>query len=226
MSVSQGLLSFNLIKDTDRSVVTSFSGLPLAIETMRALKVHEAAGRFLRIKQRDSGLYTEAEYVESFVSLLVSGGTCLEDLERLRADAGLKALSFKIPSAESARFFLYAFHDDEALKGRPSSGAFVAEETERLRGLFDIQRALIRNSVGKGSPKIATIDQDAVIVESSKEEAKTTYKGHDGYQPLINYWAEEDLILKDEFRDGNVPAAYDCISCLIESVGMLPESVV
>jgi hypothetical protein len=103
MSVSQGLLSFNLTKDTEKSVVTSFSGLPLAIEMMRALKVHEAAGRFLRIKQRDSGLYTEAEYVESFVSLLVSGGTCLENLERLRADAGLKALSFKTRDRTSFR---------------------------------------------------------------------------------------------------------------------------
>ncbi len=190
------------------------------------MKLHEAIEGSLRVKQRDSGFYTETDYVESFVSLFVSGGTCLDDLERLRADTGLKALSLKIPSPESARFFLYAFHDDERLKGLPASGAFVPCETERLGGLLNVQRKMIRTSTRGKSPKVATIDQDAVIVESSKEEAKTTYKGGGGYQPIVNYWAEEDMILRDEFRDGNVPAGYDCISSLVESICMLPESVI
>jgi hypothetical protein len=225
MSVTQGILPFKLTADKSKSIVTSFSGLPLVVETMRALKLPGAISKYLRIKQRDSGLYTEADYIESFVCLFASGGTYLDDFERLRSDAGLNAMSFKIPSPESSRFFLYAFHDDEAFKGRPLSGAFVPEETEKLKGLFNVQKALIRAQMRGESPVIATIDQDAVVIESNKEEAAATYKGRDGYQPVINYWAEEDLILKDEFRDGNVPAAYDCLSSLIESIGMLPESV-
>jgi len=226
MSVSQGLLPFKLTADTSESIVTSFSGLPLVIETIRALKLHEEINGSLRIKQREAGFYTEADYVESFISLFASGGTCLDDFERLRADAGLKALSVKIPSPEAARFFLYAFHDNEMIKGYPESGAFVPRETERLRGLLKVQNRMIKTSMGNASQKIATIDQDAVIVESSKEEARATYKGYDGYQPIVNYWAEEDMILKDEFRDGNVPAGYDCMSSFAESVGMLPASVI
>ncbi len=225
MSVPQGILPFKLTADKSRSIVTSFSGLPLVIETMRALKLQEAISKFLRIKQRDSGIYTETDYIESFVCLFASGGTCLDDFERLRGDMGLNALSFKIPSPESSRFFLYAFHDEEALKGHPASGAFVPEETEKLKGLFNVQKALIRAQVKGQSPAVATIDQDAVVIESNKEEAAATYKGHDGYQPIINYWAEEDLILKDEFRDGNVLASYDCLRSLAESIGILPESV-
>ena len=225
MSVTQGILPFKLSADISDSIVTSFSGLPLVVETMRALKLQEAISKFLHVKQRDSGVYSETDYVEAFICLLASGGTCLDDFERLRGDAGLSALSFKIPSSESSRFFLYAFHDEERLKGRPSSGAFIPEETEKLKGLFNVQKALVRASMRGQSPEIATIDQDAVVIESNKEEAAATYKGHCGYQPVINYWAEEDLILKDEFRDGNVPAGLDCLSSLAESIGMLPESV-
>ena len=37
MTVPQGMLPFKLIPDTDTSIVTSFAGLPLVVETMRAL---------------------------------------------------------------------------------------------------------------------------------------------------------------------------------------------
>ena len=45
-----------------------------------------------------------------------------------------------------------------------------------------------------------------------------TYLGARGYQPLINYWAEQDLIWVDEFRDGNVPAGMDCLSSFLRAV--------
>lgn len=225
MSVTQGILAFKLVAEKASSIVTSFAGLPLVMETMKALKIPQLVRENLKIKQRDSGKYTESDYVESFIGMLASGGECLEDMERLRLDAGLRELGFKAPSAESARFFLYAFHEDELLNGRPVRGAFVPEETERLAGLLQVQEGIILSSTKSESPKIATIDQDAVVVESNKDEAMPTYLGHDGYQPMMNYWAEEDLILADEFRDGNVPASYDCYCSLKRSMQMLPDSV-
>ena len=54
--------------------------------------------------------------------------------------------------------------------------------------------------------RMATVDQDATIIESHKREALRTYEGERGYQPMLAVWAEMDAILADEFRDGNVPA--------------------
>jgi len=225
MSVTQGILSFKLLAEKSSSVMTSFAGLPLVAEAMKAMSIPQLVGKNLRIKQRESGKYSESDYVESFVSLVASGGECLDDMERLRADVGLRELGFSVPSAESGRFFLYAFHEEEMLKGRPQKGAFVPAETQQLKGLLRVQEGVVLRSTNRQSPLIATIDQDALAIESNKAEAMPTYLGHDGYQPLINYWAEEDLILADEFRDGNVPASYDCYSSLKRSVEMLPASV-
>jgi hypothetical protein len=58
-----------------------------------------------------------------------------------------------------------------------------------------------------GEQKIATIDQDATIIGSRKQEALRTDEGERGYQPMLAVWAEMNLVLADEFRDGNVPAA-------------------
>ena len=53
---------------------------------------------------------------------------------------------------------------------------------------------------------VATLDVDATILESQKRSALPTYDGRSGYQPVVALWAEQDVILADEFRDGNVPA--------------------
>jgi hypothetical protein len=52
---------------------------------------------------------------------------------------------------------------------------------------------------------VATVDQDATIMESRKEQALRSYEGERGYQPMLAVWAEMDVVLADEFRDGNVP---------------------
>src|SRR5512134_2118732 len=102
MNISQGLLPFQLIQDTSRVLLACFGGLPLVMETFRALGLRESIRRHLPILQR-SGKYQEADYVESFISVFAAGGDCVDDFERLRADEGLKKLGLQVPSAESVR---------------------------------------------------------------------------------------------------------------------------
>lgn len=224
MADKEGLLPFKLIEDESGEALTSFSGLPLVVETCEALGLAGLVKRHVWIKQRNRG-YSESKYVESVVALMAAGGDCLEDIERLRSDAGLKLLLGEMPSAEAVRFFLYAFHDEKLLEGKPQQGAFIAEETEPLAGLWEVNREVVLKASRGEKPKEATIDQDATVVESHKEESQWTYLGEKGYQPLIHYWAEQDLILSDEFRDGNVPAGMDCLSSFLRAVRALPESV-
>jgi hypothetical protein len=44
------------------------------------------------------------------------------------------------------------------------------------------------------------------VIACDKRAAKRAYDGNRGYQPVLALWAEQDVILADEFRDGNVPA--------------------
>jgi len=50
------------------------------------------------------------------------------------------------------------------------------------------------------------VDTDATVIESEKGKAKWTYKKEKEYQPLLGFLFNLDLVLGDEFRDGNVPA--------------------
>jgi hypothetical protein len=67
-----------------------------------------------------------------------------------------------------------------------------------------------------------TLDVDAHLVASSKQEALWTYQGFRGYQPLLVSWAETGLVLADEFRDGNVPAAAGIKALVDEAYASLP----
>ena len=81
----------------------------------------------------------------------------------------------------------------------------------------------VRTYVSAVAPGPAvTLDVDAHLVESSKQEALPTYQGFRGYQPLLVSWAETGLVMADAFRDGNVPAAVGIKDLVDEAYASLP----
>jgi hypothetical protein len=224
MNISQGLLPFHLIQDASKILLTSFGGLPLVMETFRSLGLPQAIKKHLTVHQRE-GKYRDADYVESFVSVFAAGGDCVDDFEILRQDEGLKKLGLRVPSPEAARYFLNAFHEEELLEGRLPHQAFIPEETEGLKRLTVVQKDLVKKATLKEQPWKATIDLDATVIESHKQQAYWTYLEQKGYQPVVAYWAEQDLILADQFRDGNVPAGMDLVPLVKEAMSALPPTV-
>ncbi len=97
--------------------------------------------------------------------------------------------------------------EDGGSQAATGSGAncFYSEENDALRGLGEVNRELVQE-LGRRCPEqgIATVDQDATIIESRKEQALRSYQGERGYQPMLAVWAEMDVVVADEFRDGNV----------------------
>ena len=73
MNISQCLLPFQLIQDTSKVLLTSFGGLPLVMETFRALGLRESIKRHLSILHRQ-GRYREADYVRVLYFALCGWG--------------------------------------------------------------------------------------------------------------------------------------------------------
>jgi hypothetical protein len=225
------LLPFQLDPEPATETLTAFGGLPLVAQTYRSLGLPERVARHLRLKQRQRGL-DEATMVESFVLLNAAGGDCLEDFRRLAEDPGLPTLlGHALPLPDAARKFLYTFHRDEAIataKAQRPVGqvVFIPEETEPLQGLAQVNVDLVR-AVAARCPdqRIATIDQDATIHESHKREALPHYEGGRGYQPMTAVWAELNLVVADQFRDGNVPASFAPLPVAQAAFAALPSTI-
>lgn len=230
-SPAEGDLLFELDAEPLEECLTAYAGIPLFAKAMRSLNMGAEVKRHVQLKQRQRG-FDEATYVESFLVLNALGGDCLEDFDRLREDAGLKEmLGHEVPSPEAARKFLYQFHDEEKIERAQTELpvgqlSYIPAESAPLQGLAQVNAALVRE-IGKRCPdqRIATIDLDATIIESFKREAKTTYEGTSGYQPMMALWAEMDLAVADEFRDGNVPAGKALLPVAQRAFQSLPNSV-
>ena len=69
------------------------------------------------------------------------------------------------------------------------------------------------------------MDQDATLIESRNQAALRSYEGERGYQPMLAVWAEMNLVLADEFRDGNVPAQLRPLTVAKAAFAALPGTV-
>lgn len=230
-SPAEGDFLFEIDSQPLQECVTALGGVPLLVRAIRSLDVPGSVGRHLQIKQRERG-WDEATYVESFLVLNAVGGDCLEDFDQLREDAGLaEMLGHPIPSAEAARKFLYQFHDEakieQAQRELPVERvAYIPGESARLQALAAVNQEVVQE-LGRrcAEQKIATLDLDATIIESWKREAKVTYEGTRGYQPVLALWAEMNVVVADEFRDGNVPAQQALLPVTQRAFQALPPTI-
>lgn len=209
--------------------ITAWAGLPSVLDAMRAFGLDEVVRQHIRVRKRKRG-YSESEKVEALVLLIAAGGECVDDIQMLKADAGLCRLVGHLPSADTLLKFLYAFHDESLIeKARAQlTGdrvAFIPEENRALQGLAEVNKALVHRVAARGTCRRATLDHDATIQESHKREAQPHYKGGRGYQPSAMYWAEQDLVIADEYRDGNVPAGMGNLPLIQRGFRSLPEWV-
>ena len=219
----QGILPF-VIELGEREDVTARAGLTLVVETMRALGIDELARQELPAKRQRG--FSPDQKLEALVTLIAAGGDRVEDIRILSEDKGLERLLGRAyPSPDALLDFLGQFHDEECWAERPAEKkAYVAPESAPLQALERINRELVRQGADRAASR-ATIDHDGTIIESHKRDAKLAYEGTRGYQPLLAVWAEEQLIVADEFRDGNVAGGEDPLSSVKRAFGNLPSWV-
>ncbi len=218
-------LPFEIDDTIDATLVTGRAGVPLAIELFRQLGVAATIDAQVAVKQRQRGL-RPAQFVESLIALWVTGGDRCQDLVTLREDAALTTLlGYALPAATTVRDFLEAFHADDLPLWQAGPQAAIPEESAPLAGLGQANRTLVA-ALQRGAPEpTATLDVDATIVASHKDAATVAYDGTRGYQPVVVLWAEQDVILHDEFRDGHVPAGCGNVRVLAQAVAQLPHGI-
>jgi len=214
-------------------LLTAQAGLAAFSRAFRSLGGPRLCDEHVDIKKRSRG-FTVGQQVESLVLLHAAGGDCMQDMECLREDNGVtKMQGYAAPGQRCVADFLEAFHDPEkvaqarAEAQRQQHLSFIPEETAALAGLGQAARGIVRAIAARSERPAtrATVDQDATIIESHKREAQWTYEGTQGYQPMVAAWAEMELILAEEFRDGNVPALSAPLTCAKAAFAALPETV-
>lgn len=209
------------------------AGLLVTSRALRSLGIPGMVEANLKLKKRARGC-SDAEYIESIILLQTAGGECPEDMSLISGDECLeRGLGFALPKTGAVRAFLDRFHDPEIEMSRPArevQKSFIMPSSKPVQGLQSVLSGSVRRTAKlyakQGQAlRTATVDQDATIIECHKRNAQPHYEGGRGYQPMVAVWAEADLVLADEFRDGNVPAMQEPLNCAKLGFAALPEDI-
>jgi len=223
--VGQGILPFVFEAAAQPMDLTARAGLTLVSEAMLALGLEELVGTRLEVRRRRRG-FTAFDKLHALVLVQAAGGECIEDARVLAGDAGfLRLVNRPWPSPDALHEFLLAFHDESEMRNRPAEGAWIPEENGALQALAEVHREMVHRIVAPTTARRATLDLDATVIESHKREARAHYKGGRGYQPTAVLWAEQDLVVADQYRDGNVPAGMRTPEVARSAVAALPSGV-
>ena len=247
--MKQGVLPFQYEQEKRSTGMTALSGLIIYLELLHASGLKSSIERHVGLREYGQG-WTDSQIVNSLILLNLAGGESVVDLDILEKDAGFcrvvrevetwgmgrrerRALEERwrmerrrsLPSESAVFRYLEMFHDAGEEARREAHRAFIPSPNEALRGLHQVNADLLGFVQSRSPQREATLDMDATLVETHKQEALYSYKKYRAYQPLTTYWAEAELIVHSEFRDGNVPAGHQQLRVLTEALGQLPAGV-
>lgn len=247
----QGVLPFYYEPEPTESGITALGGLPAYLELAIVSGLPVSIERHLgRLDLKEQG-WTDIQVIMSLILLNLAGGESIDDLRILEQDEGLvkvlKRTGFSghprkerreqqrrwrkekkrtFPSPPAVFRYLSAFVNEAEESKRAMGKAYIPAPNEALKGLSQVNTDVLRFARRKMSLTEATLEMDATIVATTKQDAFYSYKGNQSFQPLSIRWAEADLIVHSEFRDGNVPAAYQDLRVFKEALGTLPGGVI
>ncbi len=247
--MAQGVFPFQYEVEKRAGGMTALAGLPTYLEFGYVMGLSKAIENRLKIRGGDQG-WSDCETVMALVLLNLADGQGLSDLDILEGDEGFcrvlrESVGFgksrrerrasskrrrnqdkrSVPSPSSVSRYLSHFHDPEQERLRKPETSFIPDPNEYLRSLIQVNGDWAACVQNRSPQEVATLDMDATVVATNKREALYCYKGGRAYQPLNVYWAEQDLILHSEFRDGNVWAGTDNLRVFTEALALLPAGV-
>jgi len=249
--MKQGILPFSYAAESTESGMTALAGLPAYLELAIVSGLPGSIERHLGgciLKEQG---WTNTQIVLSLILLNIAGGDSVDDLRILEEDEGLAKLLHRIgfsghprkerreqekrwrkakkrafPSPPVVFRYLGAFVNTTEEMKRAMGKAFIPAPNEALQSLQKVNPDLLRFAQRKSPQTEATLEMDASIVETTKQNALFSYQGSQSFQPLSVRWAEQALVVCSEFRDGNVPAGYQNLRVFQESLAVLPPGVV
>lgn len=188
--------------------ISSFCGLPLLDHIAHWLGVPQSAEHLTGLKERQRG-YSISQLLMSLVLLLTAGGEHLDDIRMLKKDPAIKAFTDlkDIPDATTLGRFLHRFKKRE------------------LMFLGGISTGLATRIQSHVSPDKATLDVDSSVVMAEKEEAKMSYTGERGYNPLLAFLHETKTVLMAEFRPGSAQPGANALRFLKKCLKALPRTI-
>lgn len=226
--------------------LSSFGGIPVFLEFLKGLGFDRMVSSTFSTNSNQG--FHPLHHLLALILINVAGGESVSDVDCLENDNGLKRFFKKMeerfvglfgrvfrkgrqrifPSPTRIFEFLNRFNspEEEPQRQATSKGeSKILPVGDDLGKLSAINKKIVASAQKLSLQKTATLDMDNNLIISQKRTAEISYKKHPSYQPFNVYWAEQDLMVFSEFRDGNVPPGKEQLRVLKEAISLLPHTI-
>jgi hypothetical protein len=194
------------VAETD-AAVTGLGGVPTLVNLAHEMGLFKDVDLLLPPKERKRG-YSPSAAVFDLMLIPFAGGECIDDLDVVRADRGLEqVLRRPVMAPSTAHDFLRRIQ-------------YVG-----LEGLGQVRQRQLAFVARSQDQQQATLDCDASLFTSRSRMAQMSYKGERGWMPMLAFWAELNMVVNDDFRQGSMSPHGDALNFLKDTVAQLPKTV-
>jgi hypothetical protein len=208
------MVTFQL--DQSQENLTSHSGLALFGTTLAGGQLADKFNQIELPKAKQEPDISHNDVVVSYIGLLGLGQSAYEAIEPFRADeAGFKLLLdvAAVPSCATLRQRL------DQLAEMPEAAPLLLTLKEESLAILKRQKAVLSPVLRDLVP----LDIDVTPLDNSKshkEEVSRTYKGFDGYAPIMAYIGREGYLVDVELRPGKQHCQKETPAFLRESLSL------
>ena len=204
--ISSPLLPFKL--ETTKDKITPHAGLGLFGEFLHSQRISELIDELLP-RRKSPKSYMPSMFALPLLLTMHGGGRHIEDIRDIENDSALCELLGlpKVPSSNATGDWF----------------RFIGSVKNGLSGLVKLNRHLLRRALKKLQLKGFTLDIDATEIVAEKILALFTYKGNQGYMPMVGHIAETGMVIHDDFREGNIAPAAENLTFIKKCVANMPK---
>lgn len=208
------MITFKLSQSQEN--LTTHSGLALVGMALRPTQLDKKANQYRLPAIKDTPAISHSDVIRSYVGLLCQGKHAFEDIEDFRGEETFfgHALGVKqVPSSSTLRQRLNQLGEMEQAalllrELKEESARMLAHRQVHLTPTLEEQIALDLD--------VSPFDNS----KTKKEGVGRTYKGYDGYAPMLAYLGEEGYLVNAELRPGKQHCQKETPAFLQETIGL------
>jgi len=190
------MITFELSQSQEN--LTTHSGLALVGMALRPTQLDKKVNQFRLPAIKETPEISHSDVIRSYIGLLCQGKHAFEAIEAFRGEETFFGLALGIKHVPSSSTLRQRLNQLGAME---QSTLLLTEMKEESANMLAYRQVHLTPTLEE---RIA-LDLDVSPFDNSKtkkEGVERTYKGYDGYAPMLGYLGEEGYLINAELRPG------------------------